>query len=153
MITTSGKHPAGKASAGQGSNGTNGRFGLKTKLSAGVVTLGCAAALILGGLRMENAAQPQPQIAPQATQLSAGTDDLATTGCIGTAGPFACQVGQSLAGTDDFATTGCVQVPGPFACATALPTVTYGTDDFATNWCSQTPGPFACPTSPVHQER
>jgi hypothetical protein len=177
MATTISIRVAGKPSAEQGGNGTNGRdgrFGLRAKLMAGVAILGCAAALTFGVVRTEGATQHQSQTLPPAALLPAGTDDLATTGCIGTAGPFGCQAGQSIAGTDDFTTGcvgaeglfacpqgqslagtndlapfGCVQVPGPFACATALPTVTYGTDDFATNWCVGTEGPFACAIAPL----
>jgi hypothetical protein len=156
---------AGRGQGGNGSAGSDGRFGLRAKLAAGVAILGCAAALILGGAH----------VAPPATALPAGTDDLATAGCIGFAGPFGCQAGQALAGTDDFSTTGCVgsagpfacsqgqslagtddrapvgcmPVPGPFGCATALPTATNGTDDLATNGCIGTVGPFGCATDPV----
>lgn len=177
MKTTISIRVAGRAIGEQDENGTggdNGRFGLKAKLAAGMAILGCAATLIFGGLQLGNQGQRQSPAAPSAASLPAGTDDLATTGCIGTAGPFACQSGQSLAGTDDFATAGCVgttgpfacqtgqslagtddfapigciQVPGPFACATALPAVTYGTDDLATNSCIGTEGPFACASAP-----
>jgi hypothetical protein len=166
---------AGRGQGGNGSAGSNGRFGLRAQLAAGVAILGCAAALILGGMRAGHAAQPRAQVAPPATALPAGTDDLATTGCIGTAGPFGCQAGHALAGTDDFATTGCVgsagpfacaqgqslagtddltpfgcmPVPGPFGCATAPPTATNGTDDLATNGCIGTVGPFGCATDPA----
>lgn len=175
MATTISIRVAGKAINGEGSNGADGngrRFGIKAKLAAGVGILGCAATLLLGGVWVTQTTQPRPQPATSATYLPAGTDDLATTGCIGTAGPFACVQGQSLAGTDDFAPSGCigaagpfacaqgqslagtddfapigcVQVPGPFACAATVPAVTYGTDDLATNSCVGTEGPFACIT-------
>jgi hypothetical protein len=178
MATTISIRVAGKALNGQGSNGTggnNGRLGLKAKLAAGVAILGCAATLLFGGVWATQTTQPQPQPSTSATSLPAGTDDLATTGCIGTAGPFACQAGQSLSGTKDFATTGCigtagpfacaqgqslagtddfapigcVQAPGPFACAATGPAVTYGTDDLATNSCVGTDGPFACAIVPL----
>ena len=154
MTTTISIRVAGKPSAGQGGDGTgghNGRFGLRAKLAAGVMILGCAAALAFGVLRTEDTAQLQPQptspapFACQAGQSLAGTDDCSTSACIGTAGLFACAQGQSTAGTDDFAPPGCVQVPGPFACANVLPAVTEGTDDLATSWCIGTEGPFACP--------
>src|SRR3712207_6142785 len=106
MTTMSSIRVAGKASAGQGSNGadgSNGRLGLRAKLAAGVAVLGCAAALLPGGMRAEHAAQSQARLSPPVTHLPAGTDDLATNGCVGTAGPFACQAGPSLAGTDDVA--------------------------------------------------
>lgn len=150
MATTSSNLTVGKSSAGQGSNGSNGRFGLKSKLVTGMVILGCTAALLLGGLRARQAAQTPPQAAPQAVSLPAGTNDLATTGCIGNTGPFACQSGQSLFGTDDFATTGCIGTAGPFACATIRTAVMHGTDDLATNWCVGTDGPFACAVFTPH---
>src|SRR5688572_21739458 len=117
MATTSSIPVAGTVSAGQGGNGSDkrgGRFGLKAKLAASVAILGCAAALAFGGLRGEGATRAQPQAPPSSASLPAGTDDLATTGCVGAVGPFACQAGQSLAGTDDFATTGCVGTTGVF---------------------------------------
>src|SRR5829696_8883314 len=64
MTTTTSIRVAGKPSAGPGGDGTgghNGRFGLRAKLAAGVMILGCAAALALGVLRTEDAAQLQPQ--------------------------------------------------------------------------------------------
>lgn len=70
MATTSGNLVAGKA-ASQGSNGNNGRYGLKAKLAAGVAILGCAGALAFGGLRAERAAQPAPSVAPAASTAPA----------------------------------------------------------------------------------
>lgn len=150
MTTTISIRVAGKPSAGQGDDGSGekqGRRGFRAKLAAGVGILGCAAALALGGVWAGNATQHPPQPAPRTTILPAGTDDLATTGCVGATGPFACRAGQSLAGTDDFAANGCVGSAGPFACATALPAANAGTDDLATNVCIGTVGPFACPAS------
>ncbi len=120
-------------------------MGFRAKLAAGAGILGCAAALTLGEMWAANATQTLPQPVPRTTILPAGTDDLATTGCVGATGPFACLAGQSLAGTDDFATNGCVGLVGSFACAAALPAANEGTDDLATNVCVGTVGPFACP--------
>ena len=146
MATTSGNLATSTAlAAGQGGDGNRGRYGLKAKLAAGVATLGCVAALAFGGAQAGRTAQVSPA-APAPAQLLAGTDDLATTGCIGTAGPFACQAGQALAWTDDLATTGCVGAAGPFACATTLSTVA-GTDDLIPNGCVGTMGPFGCATA------
>jgi hypothetical protein len=81
---------AGHEPGGNGRAGSTGRFGLGAKLAAGVALLGCAAALILGGVRAGHAAQTRARVVPPATALPAGTDDLATNGCIGSVGPFAC---------------------------------------------------------------
>ena len=64
MATTSSNLVAGKALAGQGGNGNNGRYGLKAKLMAGVAILGCAATLAFGGL--QRADRPAPQVQPVA---------------------------------------------------------------------------------------
>jgi hypothetical protein len=148
MTTTISIRVAGKPGTGRGGDGSGGnnpRFGLRAKLATGVAILGCAAALTLGGVWIGNAAQTPSQPAPRATLLPAGTDDLATTHCIGNTGPFACRAGQSLVGTDDFATNGCVGSMGPFTCGATLPAANNGTDDLATNACIGTVGPFACP--------
>ena len=61
MVTTSDNLVASTALvAGQGGDGDGGRYGLKAKLAAGVVALGCAAALALGGLRAGESAQTAP---------------------------------------------------------------------------------------------
>jgi hypothetical protein len=147
MATTSSNLVAGKAIGGQGSNGSNRRYGLKAKVLASVAILSCAAALTIGGLRVGNSAETRP-LAPLPTHLlPAGTDDLNTTGCIGTVGPFACQFGQSLAGTDDLVTDRCVGSAEPFACQVGQSLA--GTDDLAPDRCVGSVGPFACPTAPA----
>lgn len=65
-----------KTTSIQVTSGTiGGRFDLRAKVAAGVVALGCAAALILGGLRASQAAQPQPRAADQSAPQSAATLD------------------------------------------------------------------------------
>lgn len=65
MATTNGTLVAGKA-IGQGDKGNDGRFGLRAKLTAGVATLGCAAALAVGGLWVNDTAPARTQVAPAA---------------------------------------------------------------------------------------
>ena len=66
MATTSSNLVAGKALAGHGSNGNNGRYGLKAKVMAGIAVLGCAAALAFGGLKSADntTSQSQPAAVP-----------------------------------------------------------------------------------------
>ncbi len=72
MATTSSTLVAGKALASQGGNGDNGRFGLKAKLAAGIAVLGCAGALVFGGLKTADSATPQaqPAVAPANVALA-----------------------------------------------------------------------------------
>src|SRR5262245_32447060 len=63
MATTSSNLAAGKAIAGQPGN-NNGRSSLKAKVALGTLTLGCAAALALGGLRAAGQMRHQSQAAP-----------------------------------------------------------------------------------------
>ena len=82
MATTSSNLRAGKAATGQGGNGKNGRYGLKAKLAAGVAALGCAAALVFGGVQLTHSAQADPA-ANAAVQPAAGTSFLAPIGRTG----------------------------------------------------------------------
>src|SRR4051794_40769976 len=93
MATTSSTLAAGKAIPGQGGNGKHGRRGLRAKLAAGVVTLGCAAGLILGGLHVGDAARVQPRAATQgAPQTVAAPGDV----------PQDCMQGNALSLCGDF---------------------------------------------------
>lgn len=49
---------------GRAGKGNDGRFGLRAKLTAGVATLGCAAALAVGGLWVNDTAPARTQVAP-----------------------------------------------------------------------------------------
>ena len=70
MATTSGNLAAGAARiGGSGDTGTGGRFGLRALVAAGVATLGCAAALAVGGLGAGTTARPQPQDPPGAAAI------------------------------------------------------------------------------------
>ena len=65
MATTSGNLLAGTAINGQGGGGKGGRQnGLMTKVAAGVAALGCAAALVFGGLRGGEEARTGAQSGP-----------------------------------------------------------------------------------------
>ncbi len=80
MATTSSALPAGKV-ASQGGNRNNGRYGLKAKLVAGVVILGCAAALAFSGLRADQAQQSPAQAAqPASNPYWVYTEDVAVDG-------------------------------------------------------------------------
>jgi hypothetical protein len=61
MATTSSNLVAGTALTGQGGKGNNNRYGLKSKVLAGVAVLGCVAALVFGGLRSSHSGQSQAQ--------------------------------------------------------------------------------------------
>ncbi len=71
MATTNGTLVAGKAIVGQGGDGRqHGRSGLRAKVAAGVMALGCTAALVLGGVRVVDTARTpvQAQVAGPVTQ-------------------------------------------------------------------------------------
>ncbi len=76
MVTTSGNLTAGTAtSGGSRKNGTVGRFGLRARVAASVATLGCAAALAIGGLGVSDTSPTQSQLAPTAPLVRASTSD------------------------------------------------------------------------------
>ena len=85
MATTNSGLVAGKVITGHGSNG-GGRRGLRTTLAAGVVILGCVAALTFGGLRMHSGAQTQP--APSAAAQPAASVILSPIGRTGPADEY-----------------------------------------------------------------
>ena len=82
MATTNSILVAGKTLVGQGSNGNNGRYGLKAKVAAGAAILGCTAALALGGLRSGDNAQAPPAQAAQSASNPywVFTEDVALNG-------------------------------------------------------------------------
>ena len=93
MATTNSIRVAGKGRAGQGGDGGTGRFGLKAKLTAAVVAVGCAAALAFGGLQVRDTAGRQPVAPPLAAPALAadyGGDSENPRWCSQTPGPFAC---------------------------------------------------------------
>ncbi len=73
MATTSDNLAAGTAaSGGRGGDGRDtGRRGLRARVAVGVATLGCVAALALGGLQARDAARPH-----QAVENGTGTASL-----------------------------------------------------------------------------
>ena len=73
MATTSGNLVAGTATAGQGGKGSHGGRGWRAALAAGVVALGCAAALTLGGLRAGDGGRPQAAGPAPAISQASGT--------------------------------------------------------------------------------
>jgi hypothetical protein len=126
MATTKRTLVINKAGTGQqGHSGDHEHFNLR-KMVIGVLSLGCAVALVFGVLQLKPAAQGSPSTAAP-TNLILSSDH----------------------GADSDNPRWCSQTAGPFACATTYATTTSGTDDFATNWCSQTPGSFACMTIPA----
>ena len=79
MATTSGNLAAGKTTiGGPRKNGTGGRFGLRARVAASVATIGCAAALAVGGLGAGDIAPPRSQSAPAAYTVQASTIDERT---------------------------------------------------------------------------
>ncbi len=70
MATTSSIRVAGKALTGQRGNRAGGHYGLKSKVLAGVVILGCAATLAFGGLRAAHQAPSRPAADASASQAS-----------------------------------------------------------------------------------
>jgi hypothetical protein len=71
MATTTSDLRTETASAAPGGTSDGGRRGVKAKLVAGVVVLGCAAGLALGGLRAGHTAPPRVSSAPPAVQVPA----------------------------------------------------------------------------------
>ena len=73
MATTSGTLVEGKAVAGRGGNGHNGRYSLQAKVLAGAAALGCAAALAFGGLQIADRPTSRVQQAAPANVALAQT--------------------------------------------------------------------------------
>jgi len=74
MATTSGNLTAGTTtSGGSRQNGIGGRFGLRARVAAGVATLGCAAALAIGGLGVSDTSPSHSRLAPAAPVIQANT--------------------------------------------------------------------------------
>lgn len=75
MATKNGTPVAGKVIAGRGGNGgRHGRSGLRVQVAAGVMALGCAAVLALGGVRTADTEQIPAQANTAAPVAQA--DDL-----------------------------------------------------------------------------
>jgi hypothetical protein len=77
MATTSGNLSAGKSSAGRSDDSSSGRFHLRAKLALGAATLGCVAALAIGGLQPRDLARtPAPPVGRVATGTGLPADQV-----------------------------------------------------------------------------
>ena len=138
MVTTSSTLAAGTASGGRHSGG-------KGRVMGAVVAAALGLGLLAGGL-LGHGRQAAPAAPPdqRANPYWTYREDVTLNG-----NPALAVLGTVAdAGTDDLATTTCSGTPGPFACAAARPRGTGGPDDPAMPRCSQTPGPFACAAIP-----